>query len=172
MKALHTTPSTAEHSSVGTLHMVCGKIASGKSTLAKQLALTPRTVLISEDTWLAQLYPTELRTLSDYALLSGRIRTAMGTHIAALLKAGTSVVLDFPSNNPQTRAWARSIFEGANALHFLHYIDVPDEMCRSRLHARNQSGEHPFQTTGAQFDEITRRFVAPSSEEGFNVIIH
>jgi predicted kinase len=32
-----------------TLHMLCGKIAAGKSTLARQLADVPFTVLLSED---------------------------------------------------------------------------------------------------------------------------
>jgi predicted kinase len=36
------------------LHLLCGLIASGKSTLAQQLASRPLTVLISEDAWLAQ----------------------------------------------------------------------------------------------------------------------
>ncbi|MEG2632911.1 MAG: AAA family ATPase, partial [Comamonas sp.] len=39
------------------LHMLCGKIAAGKSTLARQLAAAPRTVRINEDDWLSSLYP-------------------------------------------------------------------------------------------------------------------
>ena len=41
-----------------TLHMICGKIAAGKSTLARRLADQPNTILISEDVWLSTLYPT------------------------------------------------------------------------------------------------------------------
>lgn len=39
-----------------TLHMICGKIAAGKSTLAARLAEADRTVLIAEDDWLGALY--------------------------------------------------------------------------------------------------------------------
>jgi predicted kinase len=46
--------------------MVCGKIGAGKSTLTRQLAQEPATVLISEDAWLAALYPGEIRELPDY----------------------------------------------------------------------------------------------------------
>lgn len=35
-----------------TLHMLCGKIASGKSTLARRLADADSTVLLVEDEWL------------------------------------------------------------------------------------------------------------------------
>jgi hypothetical protein len=40
--------------------------------------------------------------------------------------------------------------------HQLHYLDVSDEICKSRLVARNASGEHPFQTSATQYELITR----------------
>lgn len=154
------------------LHMVCGKIGSGKSTLARQLAARPATVLISEDNWLSRLYPGEIREVADYARCAGRLRDAMASHIEALLLAGMSVVLDFPANTPATRSWARAMFTQAGAAHQLHYLDAPDALCKARLRARNASGTHPFETSDAQFDAITRYFVAPSADEGFNVIRH
>ena len=48
---------------MATLHMLCGKIAAGKSTLAAELARQPNTVLIAEDFWMTQLYPGEVLTL-------------------------------------------------------------------------------------------------------------
>ncbi|ASC89648.1 ATP-binding protein, partial [Alcaligenes faecalis] len=56
--------------------------------------------------------------------------------------------------------------------HELHYLDVADELCKARLHARNASGEHPFETTEAQFDLFSRYFVAPQESEGFHIIRH
>ncbi len=40
----------------GTLHMLCGKIAAGKSTLSDELGKAENTVVISEDRWITQLY--------------------------------------------------------------------------------------------------------------------
>lgn len=157
---------------VGSLLLICGKIAAGKSTLAKQLAAQAHTVLISEDAWLAALYADELRCVQDYVRLSQRLRDAMAPHISALLASGCSVVLDFPANTPGTRAWARAIIEQAQAPHTLHFLNVPDEECKKRLRARNASGEHPFQTSDAQFDQISQYFVAPTPEEGFHVVVH
>lgn len=154
------------------LHMVCGKIASGKSSLAQRLAQAPMTVLISEDDWLARLYPNEIHAIADYVRCAGRLRTAMAGHIAALLQAGMSVVLDFPANTLATRAWARGVFEQAGAPHRLHYLDVPDDACKARLRARNAAGGHPFSTSDAEFDQITRHFVAPAPQEGFDVVRH
>ena len=152
------------------LHMVCGKIGAGKSTLTRQLTEAPATVLISEDTWLATLYPDEIHELPDYVRCAGRLKKAMAEHVAALLGAGVSVVLDFPANTVANRQWMRGIFEAAGAAHALHFLDVPDEICKARLRARNASGIHPFETTDAQFDLISSHFAAPSPEEGFDVV--
>ncbi|MCF5552843.1 AAA family ATPase, partial [Pseudomonas syringae] len=38
------------------LHLLCGKIASGKSTLAKSIATKHSAILLSEDQWLSRLY--------------------------------------------------------------------------------------------------------------------
>jgi dephospho-CoA kinase len=44
-----------------TLHLLCGKIASGKSTLAPNIARDNNAVLISEDYLLSCLYVGEIR---------------------------------------------------------------------------------------------------------------
>jgi predicted kinase len=43
-----------------TLHMICGKIAAGKSTLAARLGRAQGTVLVAEDDWLSALFPDQL----------------------------------------------------------------------------------------------------------------
>ncbi|WP_315759142.1 MULTISPECIES: ATP-binding protein [unclassified Bradyrhizobium] len=155
-----------------TLHLVCGKIAAGKSTLTAALGRRPATVVIAEDDWLARLYPGEQSTLADYVRNSSRLRSVMGPHVVALLRAGVSVVLDFPANTPASRAWTRSLFEAAGVPHQLHHLDVPDEVCKARLRARNAEGRHAFTVTDEEFDLFTSYFVAPTPEEGFEVIAH
>jgi predicted kinase len=61
-----------------TLYLFCGKIAAGKSTLARRLAERPATLLITMDHWMSTLFPTENRTLEDFARLSARLRAAIG----------------------------------------------------------------------------------------------
>ncbi|MBD3677511.1 MAG: ATP-binding protein [Rhodobacteraceae bacterium] len=152
-----------------TLHLLCGKAASGKSTLAAELGEAPGTVVISEDQWLAALYGDQMSTLADYVRCSGKLEGIIAPHAAALLKAGVSVVLDFHANTRARRAWMRGIIEQSGADHRLHYLDVPDEVCLERLRARNASGTHPFAVTEEQFARISKHFEAPSPEEGFNV---
>jgi predicted kinase len=159
-------------SNEATLHLLCGKIAAGKSTLTAELGSRPNTVVVSEDHWLSRLYPEEMVSVSDYVRCSARLRDAITPHLVSLLKAGISIVLDFPANTPAIRKWMRSVFEQAGASHQLHYLDVSDAICRERLRARNARGEHDFAATDEQFDLITRHFVAPTADEGFNIVVH
>jgi predicted kinase len=155
-----------------TLHLLCGKIASGKSTLAAELAAAPSTVVVSEDQLLARLFPGEITTLEDYVRSARRLRDAIGPHVVNLLRAGVSVVLDFQANTPAARAWMRGLFEAAEAPHALHHLDASDEACKRRLRVRNAAGTHDYQVSEAEYDLFTSHFVAPGADEGFNVVVH
>ncbi|WP_419905015.1 AAA family ATPase [Kiloniella sp.] len=155
-----------------TLHLVCGKIASGKSTLAQLLSTDRKVILINEDTWLSRLYPDEINTIEDYIRCSSRLRSIMEDHIQLLLQANLSVVLDFPANTTEIRQWMLGISARAGAANLLHYLDVPDDVCKDRLHVRNASGSHEFAPTDEQFDELTSYFVPPSASEGLMIKLH
>lgn len=155
-----------------TLHLLCGKIAAGKSTLTARLGGAADTVVIAEDDWLAALYADEISSVADYVQCSARLREIIGPHVAALLNSGVSVVLDFPANTVETRRWMRGILEQTDAAHRLHVLDVPDAICLARMHARNAGGGHPFAATEEQFHRITAHFVPPTPEEGFNIVRH
>ena len=153
------------------LHLVCGKIAAGKSTLCARLAERPGTVLIAEDFWLKRLYGEEMREVADYVRVSAKLRAAMGPHVADLLGAGLDVVLDYPANTVATRAFWKGVADAAGAAHRLHLLEVPDEICRARLRRRNADGVHEFAgVTPEQFDLITSYFQLPAEEEGLAVV--
>lgn len=155
-----------------TLHMLCGKIASGKSTLAARLAAEPRTVRLSEDDWLAALYGEEMSTVADFVRCSSRLRAAIGPHVAALLEAGLSVVLDFQANTVESRAWMRGLLDGVDADHRLHVMTTDDETCLARLRARNEAGAHAFAPTEAQFRQVAKHYVEPTEAEGLRIVRH
>lgn len=155
-----------------TLFLLCGKIASGKSTLAATLAEQPNTLLLKEDQLLATLYPGEIVTLDDYVRCTLRLRAAIAPHIIALLKRGLSVVLDFQMNTPSARAWSSRLFKEAGVDHRLYYLEASDALCKERLANRNASGDHEYQVSDADYDLFTGYFVPPSEAEGFQIIVH
>lgn len=155
----------SETQSSATLHFLCGKIASGKSTLAQQLVRGQQAVLLSEDTWLAALYPGQITQLADYIEKSRQLKSVLELHLVTLLQKGITLVLDFPANTPEQRRWLKGLAEQAGCSYCCHVLNVSDEECKRRLAARNLSGENPFTTSAEQFDLITAQFSYPSEEE-------
>lgn len=157
----------------GKLLFLSGKMAAGKSTLAKVLAEREDAVLIVQDHFLATLFPGEIREVADYLRCSRRLNAALTPHVRALLARGVSVVLDFPANTLTQRAWFREILDGTGAAHELHFVDVPDDLCKRQLRERSKDlpPGTPW-TTDADFDAITAYFQPPGEDEGFTVIHH
>lgn len=155
-----------------TLHMLCGKIAAGKSTLASRLADNEATLLFAEDDWLSALFADEMQSTRDYMRCAAKLRSILGPHIVSVLNAGVSVVLDFQANTVESRAWMRGILDQTTASHQLHVLVPPDEVCLERLRARNASGTHPFAVTEAEFHKVSKYFVPPTEEEGFDLVMY
>jgi predicted kinase len=152
---------------------LCGKMAAGKSTLARALAAREQAVLLVQDEWLSRLFPGEILDVLDYSRCSTRLTAALAPHIVSLLSKGLTVVLDFPGNTAKQRAWFRELFEAAPVEHELHFIDASDDVCKRQLRERS-AGVPPGTpwTTEAEFDLITSFFQPPTPDEGFKFIIH
>ena len=149
-----------------TLHVLSGKLASGKTTLARRIAQECGAILIGEDIWLDRLFPGEIATFEDYLHRSRRFRSALEPHLRALLQCGTSVVLDFAGNVPAERAWVRGVAEGLADV-VCHYIQASDELCKRQLRQRNAELPAGSQhTTDDEFDAIRKYFVVPEAAEG------
>jgi len=106
------------------LIFLCGKMAAGKSTLARDLAERENAVLVVQDQFLDSLYPGEITDIPEFVKYSSRLKSALEPHVCALLAKGMSVVLDFPANTKIQRAWFRGIFERANVEHEMHFVDA------------------------------------------------
>lgn len=152
--------------------MLCGKIAAGKSTLARQLAENSGAVLLSEDVWLHGLFADQMTTGQDYLRCAQKLRVVMGPHVVALLNAGLSVVLDFPANTRDSRAWMRGLLGETSAQGVMHLLEASDALCLERLKTRNSTGAHPFAVTETQFHRFSAYFDPPAAEEGFEIIWH
>lgn len=115
------------------LYFMCGKMAAGKSTHARELARKKNAVLFVQDEFLDALYPGEIRDIKDFVKCSARVRDALSLHIQDLLSRGTSVVLDFPGNTRAQRQWFRELLGDARVEHELHFVDVPNDRCKLQL---------------------------------------
>jgi predicted kinase len=123
-------------STAAKLIFLCGKMAAGKSTLARGLAEREHAVLLVQDQFLDSLYPGEITDIPGFVKASSRLKNAIEPHVCALLAQGISVVLDFPGDTKSQRAWFRRIFERASVGHELHFVDASDALCKSQLRER------------------------------------
>lgn len=157
----------------GKLFFLCGKMAAGKSTLAREIAERENAMLFVQDEWLDTLYPNLIVNVASYIEYSGRINSVLAPYLVALLSRGLSVVIDFPGNTRNQRAWFRSIIDRSGADHELHFLDTPDAICKAQLKARSAHLPPGTKwTTDADFDLISSHFKAPAADEQFNVIVH
>src|SRR5262245_19287792 len=153
------------------LYFMCGKMAAGKSTYARELARDQNALLLVQDEFVAALFPGEIRDIPSFVKYSGRLKDALSSHICDLLSRGISVVLDFPGNTRNQRQWFRDLFERANVEHELHYIDASDDLCKRQLRQRTEAlPAGSAWTTDAEFELITTYFQAPADDEQLQAV--
>lgn len=162
---------TGESMKKGTLTFFCGKMGAGKSTKSREVAKESNAVLISEDEWLGSLYPNQIATLEDYIKYSNQLKPQIKKLVQSILVTGTDVVMDFPANTLAQRDWFRGVFSEVTAPHKLVYIDLPNEICLKQLEKRRiEQPERAGTDTEVMFDQVTKYFIGPASEEGFNMV--
>jgi predicted kinase len=157
----------------GKLFFFAGKMAAGKSTLARELAKRENAMLFEQDHFIETLFPNMIVNVATYIEYSGRINKLVAPIAVGLLKRGVPVVMDFPGNTRNQRAWFRGIIAAAGAEHELHYLDTPEATCRAQLKARSAHLPPGTKwTTDEDFDLISSHFRAPEPDENFNVVMH
>lgn len=157
---------------MATLHFLCGKAGSGKTTLARELGRSLPAIVFCEDEWIASL-GFVVRSLDDYLDASRRCRAMIASLVPELLRMDVSVVLDFAGNTASSRAWVRSLFEAAGADHVLHWLDASDAECLDNIHRRNvekPAGVYWGDVSDELFHAVTPYFTPPGPEEGFHVV--
>jgi predicted kinase len=155
------------------LVLICGLPASGKATLAHQLAPKIPAIRLDKDQWTTQLgldvWDDEFRV--------GLERHQLWALTQELLAQGQSVILEWGYwarvERDEQRLGARALGVGVE----LHYVDAPLEELIERAQRRNVSGEWSAApmtravpsrwraTTRAHFERWATIFQPPDGEE-------
>ncbi len=158
------TPDQADDALVGPrtrLVLICGLPASGKSTLARQLAPKIPALRLDKDGWVAQLggdlWDAEFRD---------RLERQLWLHSQKLLARSQSVILEWGHwarvERDEKRLGARALGVGVE----LHYLHAPLEELIERAERRTTSGEWTAAPiTRAHFEEWATMFQPPDEEE-------
>jgi len=143
------------------LVLICGLPASGKSTLARQLAPKIPAIRLDKDGWVTTLgtdvWDDEFRV---------RLERQLWVLTLDLLAQGQSVILEWGHwarvERDEKRLGARSLGAGVE----LHYLHVPLEELFERAERRSASGEWTASPiTRAHFEEWATIFQPPDEEE-------
>ena len=143
------------------LVLICGLPASGKSTLARQLAPKIHAVRLDKDEWVTQLgadpWDDEFRI---------RLERQLWALTRQLLAQGQSVILEWGHwarvERDEKRLGARALGTGVE----LHYLEAPLKELIDRADRRSASGEWTASPmTRAHFDGWSAIVQAPDDEE-------
>lgn len=142
------------------LVLICGLPASGKSTLARQLAAEGPAVRLDKDGWVTQLgadvWDDEFRV---------RLEHQLWVLTQDLLARGQSVILEWGHwarvERDEKRLAARALGVGVE----LHYLSVPFEELVARAERRNAGEWTASPITRAHFERWAEIFQPPDEEE-------
>ena len=117
--------------------LICGKLCSGKSTYAEALCTRRKAVLLSVDEIMLALFGQYAGDKHDeYAQ---KTKAYLFEKSLKILSAGTDVVLDWGFWTKEDRDYAKVFYSARGVTCELHYIDISDEVWRTRLRQRNHA---------------------------------
>ncbi|GAA1014052.1 hypothetical protein Aple_042460 [Acrocarpospora pleiomorpha] len=145
----------------GRLILLCGLPGSGKTTLAKHLAIELPAIRLCPDEWLAGLgvdfYEEEARD---------RLEGLLRQHAYDLLRLGQNVILEFGFWARAERDELRLAARALGAAVELRYLDVPfDELWR-RVESRNRERAHEVALISKDaIEQWAKVFQSPDQDE-------
>jgi predicted kinase len=157
----HDVPGLGVGSGATTLFLMVGLPGAGKTTRARELALSHHALRLTPDEWHLPLFGQSLRADGKRDILEGRMITlALRT-----LRLGTSVVLDFGLWGRDERSALRWLAGEAGVRCQVVYLPVELDVQLARIAHRRASSPHTFPMSEADIALWRRQFQAPDSGE-------
>ncbi len=116
--------------------LICGKICSGKSTLAKELREKNGGVILSVDELMQKLFPAGAGDKHDE--LSGKVKAYLYGKADELLMAGIDVILDWGFWSRRERSYVTEHFKERGAEVCWHFTNIDDETHLKFINGRNK----------------------------------
>jgi len=159
-----------------TLHVIFGPSGAGKSSYAQNLARREPAVHFAIDDWMARLFVADMPDPIEFTWVMERVErceTQIWSVAAAVMAAGTSVVLDLGLTRKGDRARVAEIAQACDLPLQFHFVTAPRDIRRARVLARNEVKGETFSmvVTPQMFDFMEGIYEAPDAEELAGVII-
>lgn len=119
------------------VYLICGKICCGKTTYANKFCNENNAVLLSVDEITLALFGQHCGDKHDEYV--EKTEKYLLNKSLELIRKNISVVLDWGFWTKAERTAVKEFYKSRNIECELHYIDISDEVWKSRLHKRNNA---------------------------------
>ncbi|MGD0021365.1 MAG: ATP-binding protein [Smithellaceae bacterium] len=153
-----------------TIHMLCGLICSGKTTLARKLEKDFNAVAFSPDEWMAQLFGSEHTDQYGFKY-APKVHALVCKIYERLLQLNVDVILDsgFWSKFERDQVRRKAVELGVK--HKLYFLDCSKDICMQRLRERNtQRRPDAIVIPENKFLQSLNLFQPPGADEEFEHI--
>lgn len=123
--------------SLGTIHLLCGKVCAGKSTYAKKLHEENNGIILSCDDLVLSIFDECLGSKHDEVIK--KCKEYLYNLAIDIAQSGYNVILDMGFWSKIERDTIKSRFEGLNIHTKLHYVYVDDKTQLSQINKRNSN---------------------------------
>lgn len=120
------------------LHIICGFVGSGKTTLAKKLEKQYKAARFSTDEWMIGLFDFNGNFGKKYIQTKKLCKEFIWKLSKRLLLSGQDVILDFGFWSRKERALYRKRARSIGAKTILYFLDVPYGLLKKRIASRNR----------------------------------
>jgi len=150
---------------MATLHIICGFIAAGKTTFAKQLEEQSNAVRFSIDEWMISLYGQHM-SREDFEDRMDRCKTLIWKISKRLLALEIDVILDFGFWKRAERSKYQVLANKENVDFKLYFLKADFDVLRHRLKFRNDNlPPGHFEITEEMFNTFLPLFQLPEDDE-------
>jgi predicted kinase len=153
-----------------TVHLINGRIGSGKTTFARKLEAKFAAARFTHNEWMAKLYgqnPPE----EHYRQYYGRVESLIWDTALATINAGADVILDLGFWSRESRDAARRQVTAANAVSIFYSLSCPHSIARSRTLERSKKPPmDSLRIDSAAYDKLDAQFEPMEDDEEFVVI--
>jgi predicted kinase len=154
----------------GTLHLLVGPVGAGKSTFGRRRALELQAVFLDLDTTMVRLFGADPRPAQDvmswYLERRERCRGLLWEVCLDVLAAGTDVFLEIGLLGAHERQEFYEQAQAHDVTLLVYVLDVPRDIRRARVMARNERpGPHTQVVPEAFFERASDAWEPPPDAE-------